>query len=172
MTDFDVNEWFENVFWPTYPSDLCNRKGSKTKALTSIRAKVKTQANADTVIAGLREQMRYYRKLKKAGEHQSKWILGMCVTWINGEHWSDEIGSHYEHNKNLEQKKCACGAEVSINSLCMECYDKIAKNNDWREKAIWDYFLKNNLGQQAGELKEAWINRLRQRAREGYRKIG
>ncbi|MFV2057331.1 MAG: hypothetical protein ACC707_12740 [Thiohalomonadales bacterium] len=128
--------------------------------------------SADILIAGLREQIRYYRKIKKTGAHSSEWNLPMLSTWINGERWTDEIPSHYELKQKQNTEKCACGEKADIRDLCWGCYCKATGTEDWREKRIWDYFIKNNLAQQPNETKAVWIQRLQTRARVGLRKIG
>lgn len=167
---FDFDHWFDNVFWPTYPRDLCNRIGSKSKAQTAGKAKIKSDELAEKVVSSLREQIRYYRKLKKTGKHESAWKLPMCSTWMNGERWNDEIGSHYELNAAIASKKCACGNDTKINNLCMECYDKIPRD-DWREKMLWEYFVRHNLAQQATETRIEWVTRLRDKAKKDFRKF-
>ncbi len=109
MSDFSTEEWFCNILWPTYPRGLCNRIGSKSKALLSAKSKVKNETDANILIAGLREQIRYYQKIKKSGAHGSEWTLPMLSTWLNGERWTDEIPSHYE----LKQKQNTENANVA-----------------------------------------------------------
>ena len=172
MSDFSVEEWFEATLWPTYPRDLCNRIGSKSKALMSVRAKIKTEKEADSLMASLREQIRYYRKLKQSGAHGSEWTLGMLSTYLNGERWNDEIPSHSELKQNYTNKKCACGNDVDIKNVCWPCHCKLTGQEDWREKRIWEFYVKNNLGQQPYETKEIWRQRLMDTARKQYRQIG
>jgi len=172
MTEFNVDTWFEATFWPTYPRDLCNRVGSKTKALTSAKMRIKSADIANVVISGLREQMRYYRKVKAKGGHASEWKMPMVVTWLNGEQWSNEIGSHSELQRKTEVKNCSCGAKANIQNFCWKCYETKVGAKDWREEKIWAFFIKNNLGQQPNELKADWIKRLRLQARKQYRTIG
>jgi len=172
MTDFSCKTWFENTFWPTYPRDLCNRIGSKSKAFTSAVAHVKSNEMADIVIRGLREQMLYYRKLKKKGEHDSAWKMGMCVTWLNGEHWADEIPSHYELERKFESKKCLCGEDAQIVDKCLACYEKSAINDDWRTKMCRQFYVKNGLGRKVEETQEGWILRLRETSLQLGRRIG
>jgi SRSO17 transposase len=172
MSEFACKPWFEEVFWPTYPRDLCNRPGSKSKAMASAIKRVKDSETAGVVIDGLREQMRYYRKLKKSGKHDSEWKMGMAVTWLNGEHWTDEIPSHYELQKTLEPQKCACGEPTAIRQLCLSCYEKIAVDDDWRTKLCREYFIKNGLGRKPDELRDDWFLRLRTFAKQKAELIG
>jgi hypothetical protein len=172
MTDFTITDWFDRELWPTYPRDLCNRIGAKNKALSSTKAKIKNRDIANTVMAGLREQMRYYRKVKAKGGHGSEWKMPMLSTWLNGEQWSNEIGSHSELKQKYEATDCACGAKANIQNFCWKCYEEKVGAKDWREEMIWAYFIKNNLGQQPGETRIDWLTRLRNKARIGYRMIG
>ena len=169
---FEIEIWFESEFWPTYPRDLCNRIGSKSKALASAIKHIKNKEKADIVISGLREQMRYFRKIKKTGAHGSEWKMGMCVTWLNGEHWADEIPSHYELGKRLETRKCRCGNDVEVSDLCMPCYEKIVANSDWRIIKCREYFVANGLKQQATETRNEWLVRLRNVAKQQIMRIG
>jgi hypothetical protein len=132
---------------------------------------VKSEKDADSLMTGLREQMRYYRKLKTTGAHESKWTLGMLSTYLNGERWTDEIPSHYELQQKQTKKKCDCGNKADIQNLCWTCYCKKTGMTDWREKKIWEYFIQNNLGQQPDETKELWLTRLRKTYRENVRKL-
>lgn len=172
MTDFTVSDWFERELWPTYPRDLCNRIGSKSKALLNVKGKVKNRDIANTIMASLREQMRYYRKVKAGGAHGAEWKMPMLSTWMSGERWTDEIGSHSELKLKLVSKDCKCGKKANILNLCWDCHNKAVGVEDWREKAIWAYFIKHNLGQQAGESHNEWMSRLQSRGRRDYRKIG
>lgn len=100
MTDFNFNEWFE-LFWNTYPKDLLhNTKGAKEGPWRDkLKLKVKTLEDAEKILAALREQMRYRRKLKEKGEHKTKWQFPMVSVWCNQCRWSEEIPSYTEINK-------------------------------------------------------------------------
>ena len=172
FVDFVVNNWFENVLWPTYPRELCNKIGPKSTALTAAIKKVTSQEIADVVMAGLREQMRYNRKLKNTNNHESQWKLGMCVTWLNQERWTDEIPSHYELQKSQEKVLCACGAVAKVGQLCMTCYEKTTPQDDWRLQKMREYYIRNNLGRKHDETKDDWILRLRGIAKREARRIG
>lgn len=170
--DFTITDWFDDELWQHYPRDLCNRIGSKSKALISVKAKVKNRDLANKIMASLREQILYYRKVKKSGAHGAEWKMPMLSTWLSGERWTDEIGSHSDLASKRAAKNCECGAEVDISNLCWTCYDRTTGIKDWREDILWKYFTDNNLHIQPNESKEAWIERLRARSRLGYRKIG
>lgn len=171
-TNFDLDNWFDSLFWPTYPRDLCNRVGSKSKALHSVAKQVKSQNTANLIMEGLREQMRYFRKLKQSGAHASEWKMGMAVTWLNGEHWADEIPSHYELAKKLESRKCKCGNDVEILDLCLICYEKIANKHDWRVIKCREYYVKNGLARKLSETRDNWLMRLKDTAKQQIAGIG
>jgi hypothetical protein len=122
-------------------------------------------------MASLREQMLYYRKVKKSGAHGSEWKMPMLSTWLSGERWTDEIGSHSDLIKKSSSKNCECGAEADIASLCWSCYDRTIGIKDWREEVLWKYFTDNELHIQPNETKVDWIARLRTQARKQYRMI-
>jgi len=172
MADFTITEWFESTLWLTYPRSLCNRIGAKSLALASAKSKIKDEADANKVLSALREQIRYYSKIKKTGAHGSEWKMPMLSTWLNGERWTDEIPSHYELKQKQAKEFCTCGEVTVIRDQCLDCYNKQYGIEDWREKMIWDYYVKNKLGQQPDETREVWAARLKQRARLNFRAIG
>jgi hypothetical protein len=159
MAIFDITQWFEQTFWPTYPRDLCNDKpGSKSKALTSAKSKIKSEDKANQVISGLRDQMRFYRKLRNARKHESEWRMGMVSTWLNGERWTDEIGSHTHLADSLRKTKCKCGADTQIKTLCIDCYNK--KVDHWTLPIMREYYVRNKLARRPDETFEQWRQRL------------
>jgi len=172
MADFTISKWFEETLWPIYPRDLCNRIGAKSLALQSAKSRIKDECDALKVLASLQEQIRYYRKLKKTGAHGSEWKMPMLSTWLNGERWTDEIPSHYELKQKQAKAFCECGEQTAICNQCLTCYNKQHGIEDWREKKIWEYFIKNKLAQQVNENRDVWLARLRQQARAGLRMIG
>jgi hypothetical protein len=168
----EIKNWFESELWPTYPRDLCNRIGSKPVALKSALKMVKNKSDATIVIEGLREQMRYLRKLKKSGAHDSEWKLPMLSTWLNQERWGDEIPSHYELQKKLEPKLCRCGSEVMVSDLCSVCYEKIVAKTDWRVIRCREFYVANGLGIKHTESRQQWLARLKTTAKQQLARIG
>lgn len=170
--DFTITGWFDDTLWLTYPRDLCNRIGSKSKAMMAAKQKIKDEADANTVISGLREQMRYYRKIKKSGAHGSEWKMPMLSTWLNGEQWTNEIPSHYEHKQKMATKQCECGEPTIVGRLCIDCYYKLPGNDDWRTKALRKFFVEKGYAQKRTESHDEWIARLQKHYKEDFRKIG
>ena len=110
---FNITEWFNNEFWPTYNAKYCgggSRKGPKSKALVSAKKKIQSQEKATEVLLALREQLRFHKH-----ELESKdWVpnFPMCVTWLNQERWTTEIDSFTEMGEPLN-----LGSFVSLTEI-------------------------------------------------------
>lgn len=153
--------WFEHKFWPTYPRDLCNQIGPKSRALNkSMRILEGKPELAIEIMASLREQMLYKRKAKKLGEHKSVWIMPMAITWLNQEQWTNEIPSHYKLMEKQREKKCECGKPVHIGRLCVDCYI-MKRPADWRDELIDSRLhLEPPIQRKQGEHSREYIGRL------------
>ena len=118
-------DWYE-IFWQTYPKDLLHgKRGAKEGAFKTKLKNLKPEKR-DEILASLREQIRYYRKLKNSGEHETKWCFPMVSVWVNQNRWSEEIDSHYELQEKIraESRQCKCGKEVLGPKFteCAECH--------------------------------------------------
>jgi len=137
------------LFWSTYPSDLCNRKGSRKVAeqkWDKLDAEVQQQ-----ILVNLRELMRVDRKLKKMGEFVAKWP--MVSTWLNQERWQDIVDIRQSEDMPVECSKCACGQPTNIGRLCWTCYEKLNPTDFTLQKAA----LRNaGLTKREGETRQEW----------------
>lgn len=108
MTDmFPVPDF--DMFWATYPSDLCG--GSRNKgAKGEAKKRWEKIKDPEKVMESLRAQIRYDKAAKKKGEFVSRWP--MASTWLNQERWDCEIDSHYELNRRSEEREKAKVCEV------------------------------------------------------------
>ena len=111
------------LFWQTYPLDLCTRRGSKAKAKV-IFDKLQEDMQKQIVI-NLRELMRADRALKKAGQFVSRWP--MVTTWLNGERWNDIDDLKPSESRPTAAKTCQyCDKPADWkNSLCWGHYEQI-----------------------------------------------
>ena len=128
MTDF-------NTFWQTYPSDLCNRKGSR-KVAEEKWDKIDSETQ-EQILVNMRELMRTDRKCKKLNEFVPKWP--MVSTWLNQARWEDIHEIRQSAYMPIDKTMCACGEPAEIVNKFWDCY---GYTNKWNLK---DEFIKNNL---------------------------
>jgi len=132
MTDF-------NTFWQTYPSDLCNRPGSKQEAQKKWD-KIDKSLH-EQIITNMRELMRVDRKVKKSGAGRPEWVWPMATTWLNQARWQDIESIKQSHDMPVDKTMCSCGQPAEITSKCWACHDK-SQPDKWGLK---DEFIKNGL---------------------------
>jgi hypothetical protein len=131
-------EQFE-VFWQTYPADLCNRKGSRQEAekkWNKIDAEIQSQ-----IIINMRELMRVDRKVKKSGAGRAEWVWPMATTWLNQARWNDIQDIKQSADMPTDSRKCECGNNADHKSQCWDCYSKDRPDNN----GLKDIFIKNGL---------------------------
>ena len=157
------------VFWQSYPADLCNRKGSKAKA-KKIYEKFDVELQKQ-IITNMREMMRVDRAVKKAGEFVPKW--GMVTSWLGGERWEDihDIRQSADMPKT-EAKECKnddCHRPWKhATGYCWECYEKAFPNapcftlNDMKSQLI------NVEGIKPNGNRQEWIEECKRRAIPRY----
>lgn len=121
MTEQSFNDWYE-IFWQTYPKDLLHGKKGAKEGPFKEKLRGFKQEKRDDILFSLREQVRYYRKLKNAGEDKTKWCFPMVSVWVNQARWSEEIESHAELQEKIEAKSCKCGKPVH-GPRFTECYE-------------------------------------------------
>ena len=122
MTDF-------NLFWESYPVQLCNRKGSKKKAL-EIWEKI-PESEYGKILTNMRELARADMKCKQMGGKRSDWIWPMVTTWLNGERWADITDLKQSADLEKLSQSCKCGKPVDFGPTkqCWGCYEKDHKPN-------------------------------------------
>jgi hypothetical protein len=128
------------VFWQTYPADLCNRKGSRQEA-----EKKWNKIDAETqgqIIINMRELMRVDRKVKKSGAGRAEWVWPMATTWLNQARWEDIADIKQSADMPTDSRKCDCGADAEITDKCWRCYGQNNPIDNWGLK---DIFIKNGL---------------------------
>lgn len=109
MSEWIVQDWFNNEFWPLYDAKYCgggSKKGPKSKALESCKKKIKTPEKALEVILALREQIRYFNKAQSMGKWQPN--FPMVMTWVNQERWTTEIDSFTDGVNPIPQELGRC----------------------------------------------------------------
>lgn len=87
----DLIYWFEHLFWPTYPNDLCEgRKGPKAEALKEMLKLNPDEAERSRILENLRAHIIADRKIK-----QRKWIERWphARRYIKHRWWDNEIPS-------------------------------------------------------------------------------
>jgi hypothetical protein len=134
-----MTEQFD-VFWQTYPADLCNRKGSRQEAekkWNKIDAEIQSQ-----IIINMRELMRVDRKVKKTGAGRAEWVWPMAQTWLNQARWNDILDIKQSADMPTDSRKCDCGQPVQIINKCWTCYGEDHPIDKWGLK---DVFISNNL---------------------------
>ena len=113
------------LFWQTYPLDLCTRRGSKAKAKV-IFDKLQEDMQKQVTI-NLRELMRADRALKKAGQFVARWP--MDTTWLNGERWHDIDDLKPSEARAVGAKTCQfCDQPTGWKNLCWDHYDEFNPN--------------------------------------------
>ena len=126
-----VCEWFETVFWPTYPGDLTrnrngkrDNKGSKTYGMECILKvpNISSREEQKKIIGNLKAQIRYDRQDPDA----TRWP--MVSSYVNRRRMYDEIESTAELKLSLERKLCKCGQETvgPKYSECGKCLESHA----------------------------------------------
>ena len=144
------------VFWQTFPADLCNRKGSKKKA--RIQWDKLTPDIHAQIIINMRELIRVERRLKKSNEFVPKWP--MVTTWLNGERWADiEDIRQSESMPAQVARKCTCGSDAAINGKCWPCHDSNDPKRKAHMKYLYSHLISIGLGKNPDESKEDWIAR-------------
>jgi len=129
MTEFNFDEWFE-IWWKIYPRDMVNNIGSKAKTKTYAKKVVKSDEDGKTQLNNLSELIRYRRKAKKGGEHQSKWIFPMAYIFFKDMRYEDEIPSHAELVEKIKNKD---------KSICIFCRTFIEKNDALCDECVTKY---------------------------------
>ena len=148
-----------DIFWQTYPNDLCNRKGSRKVAEEKYN-KIDSETQAQ-ILVNMRELMRTDRQCKKMNEFVPKWP--MVSTWLNQARWEDIHDIRQSQDMPIDKTMCSCGEQAEITSKCWVCYDK-DQPDKWGLK---DEFIKNNLLHQ--ESKEERTKRCKDYLRQkGY----
>lgn len=165
----DLESWFEEQFWPLYPSDLAHdKKGPKNLALEELR---KLKTNEDTrlkIMQALVAQVNHDRALLRKGQEPDRWPHARA--WLHQRRFDNEVEG--ARQKPVREDKCGCGAWARVTApngkrMCEPCYLKIAPIDHLR-----DYYREHGLAQRKDETRDQWINRLKQIAREGLRRMG
>jgi hypothetical protein len=149
-----------NVFWITYPADLCNRKGSRQdaeKKWDKIDATTQEQ-----IIINMRELMRVDRKVKKSGAGKPEWVWPMATTWLNQARWQDIENIKQSADMPEHKSKCSCGDPAQITNKCWACYESTSPQHKAHMNFMYSQLVKRGLGKNAGESKEDWIKRCRE----------
>lgn len=93
-TDAEIDQVFEERFWPAYPK----RKGQRGKpeAMKKFRTLVKGGANVEKIIDAANKERENWkpRLARKPAEAQ---FIPMAATWLNKRRWDDEQGAPEDH---------------------------------------------------------------------------
>jgi hypothetical protein len=150
-----------NIFWDTYPKDLCNRKGSRKKAEDQWN-KLSTEVQ-DQIVVNLRELIRADRAVKKGGEFVARWP--MVTTWLNGELWEDIHDIRQSDSLPVDKRKCSCGEDAAVKNQCYACYEGGSESHKARMQMLYNELLRIGMGIKDGETKQQWHARCRDFAR-------
>ena len=148
------------LFWQTYPLDLCTRRGSKAKAKVIFDKLDDEMKNKITI--QLRELMRADRAMKKTGQFVSRWP--MVTTWLNGERWNDIDDLEPNKHREYAKKKCTCGADVEIADKCWGCYGEKDKATKEHMQYLYDNLCEMGLDIRSFPDKGSWIAACKERA--------
>jgi hypothetical protein len=151
------------IFWQTYPLDLCTRRGSKKKA-QQIWDKLSPDMYSK-IITNLRELIRSDRDLKKRNEFVARWPH--VVTWLNQERWQDiQDVQDYTTRPKIKSRGCkrdGCKGDMEhASGYCWKHFDEFV-SLDYRDKMQALANENARIGMQigAGETKESWHARCR-----------
>lgn len=131
MNDFET--WFEE-FWQSYVTDLLYSSRGSTEGTFKEKLRNTKPENRAKILAALREQVRYRRKLKASGADKPMWCMPAVSVWVNQKRWTQEIPSQMELNQTVEVQKITCihcPTEVKHkHTMCEACMKKEQEQHD------------------------------------------
>lgn len=108
---------------------------------------------------------------------EDKKFIKHFASWLRAKGWVFESETSGELSEQKRDKtKCRCGGDVYWRQkengveLCIKCYDKYLHGDDKRR--IYDHLCSLGLGKLKDETKQEWVARLRQNARQAFKRIG
>lgn len=175
-SDEEIREWFMEEFWPNYPADLCGgtrKKGSRGQALKAMLRLRPDKEKREKILIALREQARYDREAKRAGEDVYRWPY--AVTYINQGRYDDEVGSYAALREKQATVDAECAEEGCTNKvhgpefkLCGYHYS--ATHGVLMDK-VREKYRQLGLVRQTGESYEEWMGRVRAVGKEQIRRL-
>ena len=125
MTD-DLKTWFDNIFWPTYPNDLCEgRKGPKGEAWNEIVKLKPDETERNRILENIRAHILADRKIKNAGKWLERWPH--VRRYIKHRWWDNEVKSFSEAETRKSPDRCECGELIMTKGHCIKCYEQKIK---------------------------------------------
>jgi len=164
MSDnFDLNTWFREIFWPTYPKDLCqNKKGSKTVTWDKINKYKLSETECLTIMKNLNDHIRHDRAQINKGLEVDRWPLAQ--TYVNQRRFDDElegdISGKATTTKLPECKKEGCTAEVHGQGYPF-CGDHLPPPETPVLKLLREHYRDSGMMQREGESDRCHSLRLR-----------
>lgn len=108
---------------------------------------------------------------------EDKKFIKHFASWLRAKGWVFEAETSGELSTDTKaEKTCACGGKIcwkhqeSGEELCIKCYDQ--KYHPEEKRKIYDHLCSIGLGKLKDETKQEWIARLRQNARQAFKRIG
>jgi len=151
MADFET-------FWQTYPSDLCNRKGSRKQA-EQVWSKI-DKSEYNQIIINMRELMRVDRKVKKTGASKSDWIWPMVTTWLRGERWADIEDIKQSDDMPVDKRLCECGEPVAVKDKCDSCF--YGERDKQHDKELYAHLISIGYKKEEGETQAEYNKKCRE----------
>lgn len=156
--------------WNVYPRKV--NKGEAEIAWAQIDPDEKlTETIYDSILLQNKE-----RGTKFISKEDKKFIKHFA-SWLRAKGWVFEAETNGElSTETRAEKSCGCGGKVCWKSqesgeeLCIKCYDKRLHGDEKRK--IYDHLCSIGLGKRKDETKQEWIARLRQNARQAFKRIG
>lgn len=161
-----IDDWFDTKFLPIYQNKENVERGRRV-----LHRWQPTDEILEQIIGWVIEDNRTRRTYRQAG----KFYREACnvYSFFNDSRWHDEIPSTTEA-KQVQTRSCGCGQKVVWTDgkleLCTKCYDAKFHADDKRK--IYDHLCSLGLGKLKDETKQEWIARLRQNARQAFKRIG
>ena len=156
--------------WNVYPRKV--NKGEAEIAWAQIDPDDElTEKIYDSILLQNRE-----RGTKFISKEDKKFIKHFA-SWLRAKGWVFEAETNGEFSTETRaEKTCACGGKIcwkhqeSGEGLCIKCYDERLHANEKRK--IYDHLCSIGLGKLKDESKQEWVARLRQNARQAFKRIG
>jgi hypothetical protein len=174
-----------NLFWDTYPKDLCGgarNKGTKQEAEKMYSKKIKSLEAHEDLMRKMREQIRQDKKVLNAGGKPYRWPY--ASSYMSKNRWQVEMDSTQEVLESIPKQFCRCGNQdaryalsgtvkngklVYSERICAVCWranqkDHVIRLNEANKRIGLVYKGKYHENETAGEYKS--------RCREWFLKNG